>query len=88
MLLTSFLCLLKKELISNKPSFTFGGEHSERFVVTCCIMPTSLLVMYWCKDATPYSSGHSFRAPNASLSSRIQNTITMHEIKDNGEQVK
>lgn len=28
MLLTSFLCLLKKKFISNKPSLTFGVEKS------------------------------------------------------------
>lgn len=33
MLLTSFLCLLKKELISNKPSLTFGEEQSEKLEV-------------------------------------------------------
>ena len=32
---TSFLCLLKKEFISNKPSWTFGGEQMEKLEVTC-----------------------------------------------------
>lgn len=38
MLLTSFLCLLKKEFISKRPSLTFGGEKNDRLEAMCCIM--------------------------------------------------
>lgn len=38
MLLTSFLCLLKKEFISKRPSLTFGGEKNDRLEAMCWIM--------------------------------------------------
>lgn len=38
MLLTSFLCLLKKEFISKRPSLTFGGEKNDKLEAMCWIM--------------------------------------------------